>query len=49
MVVDLDGIRQRLGPKWAYYLRGALTTASDAEFAEICRNLVGNLGMAGGR
>ncbi|WP_069961034.1 rolling circle replication-associated protein [Lacunisphaera limnophila] len=31
-VVDMDGIRRRLGPKWAYRLRESITMDSDEEW-----------------
>ena len=30
-VGDVDGIRRKLGPKWAYRLREAITSASEQD------------------
>ena len=38
-VVDMDGIRRKLGPKWAYRLREALTLAVEAEWQRVIQSL----------
>jgi hypothetical protein len=38
-IADYDGLRARLGRRWAYQLRGAVTTSSDEEFALVVETL----------
>ncbi len=39
--LDLDGIRRRLGPKWAYRLRDAITLANEVDWALVLGALAG--------
>jgi hypothetical protein len=36
---DLDGLKRRLGPRWAYRLRGAITTSTFEEYAMVIASL----------
>jgi hypothetical protein len=39
-VRDLDGIRKKLGPKWAYHLREAITLASSDDWQYLLRSIL---------
>jgi hypothetical protein len=41
-VEDTEGIRRKLGPKWAYRLRDTITTASEEDWQLVLRVLATN-------
>lgn len=45
-VVDMDGIRRKLGPKWAYHLREAITIASDRDWSMLLSSVMGTGGQS---
>lgn len=38
-IADFDGLRRRLGSRWAYRMRGAILTSCDEEFAMVLASL----------
>lgn len=40
-VVDMDGIRRKLGSKWAYRLRESITLSSEEDWQELLALLAG--------
>jgi len=41
-VEDMDGIRRKLGPKWAYQTREAITLGSEADWQQLLQVLASN-------
>ena len=42
---DIAGITRKLGPRWAYELRGSICTASQTEWVELLHSLAAQVGF----